>query len=403
MTGPDHNSLPIGRRVAYWRGRRNLSQQVFADRIGKSKSWVDKVERGIRRLDRVSVLDEIAEALRIDVSLLLDPVGERRVVTPGDDLRGAVARVRTALARHDPAPRTPSVAELQKAVRHGWSSLRYGRLLRLLGDLPRLLAGLRHIPSRDLGTAAQVVSQAYQLAATVLRRVGAWDAAWLAADRAMTVGAGLVPVLAARAAVPLGGVVRDLGQPRAAYELCVSVAHDLAPPDPYRADPDHLSVYGSLLLQAAMAAAQLGDRHSVAELVDQAADVAEWVGVGLDHHDTAFGPPLVDGVRVAAALALGDVAEAVIGYEAATTRPGYVTLPAGVRADHLIDVAGAYAHLGDLDGAGWALLGADRLAPDEIRLRPAGRATVASVLRRSHPPDPRLAALGEALGLDGAR
>src|SRR5205807_9742759 len=44
----DVDELPIGRRVAYWRGRRRMSQQVFADRLGKSKSWVDKVERGVR-------------------------------------------------------------------------------------------------------------------------------------------------------------------------------------------------------------------------------------------------------------------------------------------------------------------------------------------------------------------
>ncbi|MBB5825704.1 transcriptional regulator with XRE-family HTH domain [Micromonospora carbonacea subsp. aurantiaca] len=34
----DGDRLPVGRRVAYWRGRRRLSQQVFADRLGKSKS-----------------------------------------------------------------------------------------------------------------------------------------------------------------------------------------------------------------------------------------------------------------------------------------------------------------------------------------------------------------------------
>jgi transcriptional regulator with XRE-family HTH domain len=37
---------------------------VFADRLGKSKSRVDKVERGVRRLDKCSVLQEIAEVLR---------------------------------------------------------------------------------------------------------------------------------------------------------------------------------------------------------------------------------------------------------------------------------------------------------------------------------------------------
>ncbi len=55
------NELPVGRRVAQWRLRRNLTQQQFADRLGKSKSWVDKVERGVRRLERVSNLRQIAD------------------------------------------------------------------------------------------------------------------------------------------------------------------------------------------------------------------------------------------------------------------------------------------------------------------------------------------------------
>jgi transcriptional regulator with XRE-family HTH domain len=44
-----------------------MSQQVFADRLGKSKSWVDKVERGVRRLDKFSVVYEIADVLSVDV------------------------------------------------------------------------------------------------------------------------------------------------------------------------------------------------------------------------------------------------------------------------------------------------------------------------------------------------
>ncbi|NBE84186.1 helix-turn-helix domain-containing protein [Micromonospora sp. NEAU-HG-1] len=47
------------------------SKQQFADRLGKSESWVDKVERGVRRLERVSNLREIADALRIDLEILL--------------------------------------------------------------------------------------------------------------------------------------------------------------------------------------------------------------------------------------------------------------------------------------------------------------------------------------------
>ena len=40
------DDMPIGRRIAYWRGRRRMSQQVFADRMGRSKSWVDKSGAG---------------------------------------------------------------------------------------------------------------------------------------------------------------------------------------------------------------------------------------------------------------------------------------------------------------------------------------------------------------------
>src|ERR1700755_3078321 len=70
--------LPIGRRVAYWRGRRSMSQQIFADRLGKSKSWVDKVERGVRRLDKFSVVYDIADVLNVDVQLLMGRDPERK-------------------------------------------------------------------------------------------------------------------------------------------------------------------------------------------------------------------------------------------------------------------------------------------------------------------------------------
>src|SRR3712207_4796517 len=77
----DVDELPIGRRVAYWRTRRKMSQQVFAGRLGKSKSWVDKVERGVRRLDKFSVVYEIADVLQVDVQLLLGKDVERRPET----------------------------------------------------------------------------------------------------------------------------------------------------------------------------------------------------------------------------------------------------------------------------------------------------------------------------------
>ncbi|WP_434742580.1 helix-turn-helix domain-containing protein [Micromonospora sp. SH-82] len=402
MLSPD-NSVPLGRRVAYWRVRRQLSQQVFADRLGKSKSWVDKIERGVRRLDRVSVLREIADALRIDVAQLVLAVDGAQPPA-GAQVGDGVARIREVLARYDTivtpsGPSYPPVTDLRQAVAHGWLSFQYGRYDRLFRGLPRLLAEVQAHRGRHGDTeSAVLLCQAYQLTAVLLRKVGQTPVAWVAADRAVAVGGAVGDeVLTARAVSTLGGVVRELGQPRRAYELCVAVAHRLAAPD--QPVGEWRSVHGFLLLQAAMCAAQLGDDSAVTQLVDQAGDVAELVGPGENHHWTAFGPPLVEGVRIAAAVTLGDPVTAVARHERARTRPGYGWLPPGTRADHLVDAAHGYAHLDDLPAAGRALLAADRIAPPEVRLRPHAHAVLTTVLRGTPRPDPLLVRLAEACGL----
>ncbi|WP_309244340.1 helix-turn-helix domain-containing protein [Micromonospora parastrephiae] len=126
--------MPIGRRVAYLRVRRRLSQQSFADRLGKSKSWVDKVERGVRSLERVSTIREIAAVLRVDAAALLG-----RDVQPAElaERRGGIARIRAALSTYPmafgrPAGREVMSAErLAREVRHVWTTYQHARYPRL--------------------------------------------------------------------------------------------------------------------------------------------------------------------------------------------------------------------------------------------------------------------------------
>lgn len=89
----------LGRRIGYWRRRRNLTQAVFADRIGKSKSWVEKVETGKRSAGRLSVLNEVCDVLQIDLSALLGEEPHRRTQGCLDDTE--VGRIRSALERYD--------------------------------------------------------------------------------------------------------------------------------------------------------------------------------------------------------------------------------------------------------------------------------------------------------------
>ncbi|MBO4210014.1 helix-turn-helix domain-containing protein, partial [Micromonospora echinofusca] len=128
--------------MAVLRVRRGMSQQVLADRIGKSKSWVDKVERGVRTLDRLSVIETVARALGVTPNVLL---AQRTRAEPVTDLAPDMESVRAALARHDP-PETdhPSLRQLHDQVGYAWTAYRNGHHPQVLRALPGLLAGIRH-------------------------------------------------------------------------------------------------------------------------------------------------------------------------------------------------------------------------------------------------------------------
>ncbi|QOC95389.1 helix-turn-helix domain-containing protein [Micromonospora craniellae] len=318
-------TLPVGRRVAYWRGRRKLSQQVFADRLGKSKSWVDKVERGVRSLDKVSTLQEVATVLRIDTAVLLG-----RDVQPTDvsDRTADVERAHAA----DPMAGRGSLVE------------------------------------------------AYRITASLLVKLGEPDLAWLAVDRAMT-AASRDRILVAAAAVQLGQVLRGCGQVRAARSAMLAAAYRIVPPTIKDGTPAELSLGGALLVQAALAAARSGDEAAVVDLFGEATALAAQVGDGHDHHRTGFGPTAVQTARVTAAVELGDGGDAVAWHEKTTDRDGWRWLPVEYRAAHLIDAARAYLHTDDPVSAGRALMEADRMAPAEVRHRPAGRDVLAQIVR----------------------
>ncbi|WP_269664888.1 helix-turn-helix domain-containing protein [Streptacidiphilus rugosus] len=61
----------IGRRVAYWRGRRGYTQAEFGQLMGKGIRWVQSLEGGQRQADpRFSVLEQAARVLGIPLEEL---------------------------------------------------------------------------------------------------------------------------------------------------------------------------------------------------------------------------------------------------------------------------------------------------------------------------------------------
>lgn len=63
-------SAPLGERIAFHRRRRGLSQVKLAGLVGRSESWLSQVERGVRSIDRISVLNQVASALNVPVTEL---------------------------------------------------------------------------------------------------------------------------------------------------------------------------------------------------------------------------------------------------------------------------------------------------------------------------------------------
>ncbi|MDG4757603.1 helix-turn-helix domain-containing protein [Micromonospora sp. WMMD710] len=218
MTSDD---LPIGRRVASWRVRRSMTQQQLADRLRRSKSWVDKVERGVRALDRYSVIQDLAEVLRIDPEVLL---GQQSQKTPVGALDG-MDDIRAALARYDTPEVTQQTAEeVRRQVGYAWLTYQHAHYAQLVRVLPSLLDVVQGVRALELRV------QTYRLASALLVKLGEADLGWLSADRAMAV-AGDDPPLAATAAISVGQALRASGRDCLALAATLAAANRILPAD----------------------------------------------------------------------------------------------------------------------------------------------------------------------------
>ncbi|AEB46599.1 helix-turn-helix domain protein [Micromonospora maris AB-18-032] len=389
-----------------------MSQQVFADRLGKSKSWVDKIERGVRRLDKFSVLYEIADILQMDVQLLLGKDPERRGDTLNcieqfevEEIRAALERYDSVSAYFDAAPCPPPLADMSKAVTHAWLTYQYGRYGMLIRALPKLLRDAQAADAAYGGDqaerAAHLLAQVYQIASSVLRKLGECELAWLAADRSIAVAQRADDLLLAGVATTrVCNALASMGRSRPALELNVRIANRLAPGGQNDTSPERISVYGMLLLQGAMAAARIGDAATVDDLIAGAYAAAQELGSDQNHYWTSFGPTNVELHRAAAAVELGDGGRAVEVHQLKLQNPSFDALLPERRAHHLLDLARAYALIGDVANAGEMLLRGDRLAPSEIRCRPIAHEVMSDVLRRTRGAPPSLIAeLAEHMGV----
>jgi transcriptional regulator with XRE-family HTH domain len=381
------NALSRGERIRIYRMRRGMSRERLAGLAGVSPSWLKQVERGTRKADNLRLLIGVAEALRLPVWDLIP--GPRHLAPDGESLSGGVLRLAAALLPQvfattaEAAPELTSLhAELATVWRLRDAAHYDDAASRLAVLLPVIDVALRQHNHTNLEhEALRLYAEAHWAAAYGLFRAGErGEAAWIAADRFVQVARRLEdPLLLAASARCIGHVLLHVGRPEAAQSVLGQALKSLYH-DRDTATRSDLSMWGSLLLASALAAARLGDGLASRTLLREAAEVAGRVGEADEYH-TGFGPTNVQIHAVSAAVELGDFGQAI----SQGRQIDAVNLPSGLlgrRAQVHLDMAVAYEQQRRDESAMLRLHAAEEVAPELIRNSAAARELVRSMLRR---------------------
>lgn len=398
----------IGERIAYHRKRLGLSQVEFAGLVGRSESWVSQVERGVRPVDRMSVLQKVADVLSVSVAELR---GDDEAPDL-DERPEAFDTIRLALTGHPAIGSILGTAKLSAPARqmdvlrrqHAdvWELVhgsRYAELAPILAALiPSLEAATRTADSEEVrNEARELLGDTYQATAAMMVKIGETDAAWIAADRAgFCAETARSPLAVAASMFRMAHVFLSLGQIDQAHHVAASTAAVLEPKVTSRAEPEVLSLYGALHLVLAVAAARDNKRREAREHLDTASRIADQLGQDRDDYGTEFGPTNVAIHAVSIAVELGDAGQAIeLGHQ---VNP--VSLSPERQARYQLDLAHAHAMRRQIGEALHALQEAERIAPEETRVHYVGRAVTRELLQLSGlRPRPELRDLAERFGV----
>jgi transcriptional regulator with XRE-family HTH domain len=382
-----------------------LSQAALAGLVGRSESWLSQVERGIRSVDRLSVLLDMAKILHVDVESL---IGRPWQLAPnGPAVAQGLDAVRQVMTRYDhllgvEAPHLPPLPELRAqvaALHSDYQAARYETVVRQLPDLIALVDGVPRVAANgERREALCTYVSAYVGAAKLLTKLGVTDLAVVAADRAATVAVE-ADSLSARgmAAYQVVCALLRADHTEEAERLAVGMVETIHQSVTAQT-PILVSVAGALWLIAAVAAARRTDRGEAWARLDAAERLAELLGEDANHAWTAFGPTNVRIHRVSVAAELGDPGEALRA--AADVDP--TQLAEGLRsrrAQVYLDLAWAQAQRKHDAEATLHLLEAERAAPEMIRYNAMVRDLLREILARARRPNSVLHELSVRAGV----
>jgi transcriptional regulator with XRE-family HTH domain len=398
------DAAPLGERIAYYRRRRGLSQVKLAGLLGRSESWLSQVERGVRSIDRISVLTQVAAALNVPVAelspdpLVQEHAGEHPTVRA---VRLALSDQKALSLLFDAAGgEAPDLEDLDAEAAQAWELTHASRYEELGELLPALIrdceAACRRLTGDDRRAAFQVAANAYQAVAATMAKLRHVDAAWVAGERSIAAAErGEAPLLAVAGAFRIAHGFYSGGQTSEALRTALSAAvvlEDQVPDGP----PELVTLWGALNQVGAVIATRASEEDTARDCMRKAEEAAGRIGADRNDFETEFGPTNVALHAVGIAVELGDAGEAL--RRAATVDTSGLSIER--RARFLLDVARAYAQRRKVAEAVRTLEEAEALTPEQVRSHPMVREIVRDLLRgERRNVNPALRVLAQRVGV----
>lgn len=383
----DPQDRAFGQRVQKFRKERGRTQAEFAAALGKTSSWLSQVERGVQPVQRMDLLQQIADELGVSVQQLRpgipadgpsQPPTAQSLSNDLDETRRLLSghpALQTLLAgRNDSGP-TRALDPLRRDVDDLWDLTHAGQLAQVstlaVQLLPELERTVRMSPSEHKAELYLLLSRAYQALSAAFVRQDEADAAWVAADRAVFAaeqsGDPLHVCASVFRMVQAFVRLRSLGQAEHAAQTAISALIEQA-----NQSPESLSVLGSLHLALALVRARASARTEAKEEIAKARAIAAQLGENRNDFNLEFGPVNVEIQAVSTAVDLGDAGEALdIGLTIDATE-----LSPERQGRLLMDLGRAHAQRRHGGEALDCLLRAEAIAPEIIQTHQAARAAI---------------------------
>ena len=386
----------IGDRLRRIRRDAGLTQEQLAESAGVSRDLIAMLEQNRRKSARITTLVKLANALDIEMSELLD---KRPRLEGGMDSSALAIRDVLLSPAHlpgfdpgDSGVPTP-LPELNRAVAAGWRHYWGGKFRELAAALPGLIGETRHAFHHFGPRASAALAQSYQLAACLLTQMGKDELAALSAERAIGAAAGGDDELQwATLHGTYSWIMLHQARLRDAEAHALRIAEQIEP-SISKATPQHLTVWGGLMLTAMAPAAAAGRGAAAREHISISQAAAARLDRDRLDYNVNFGPTQVAMQSTHANATLGEPGRALKAAQ-------------GVRRDdlqlisygaHLIDVAQAQTDARRHRDAVATLVQAQQISPIWFRHQGLARSVVTELVNAKRQLSPALRGLAREL------